>query len=239
MKKCVWVALILALALAEVSCAAAPARDADEPETYTNFRDIPGVTPDEIQAIDAVIEKYSGKGFSYGTFQSTESFPKADGGIGGYSALFCEWMSELFDIRFTPETYEWDVLYSGVLNGQIDFTGELTATPERRETFFMSKAFVQRAIVAFRQDGSLSFEEITKTRPLRFGFLAGSNTAELILESSPYDIVPVYGDSLESTAALVMSGEADAFPVCYNRNKSRNPLFIRVSRSRAVNPHLL
>jgi ABC-type amino acid transport substrate-binding protein len=212
MKKCVWAALTLALIVAGASCGGAnPGNGSEAPITYTDFRDIPEVTAEEIEAIDALIVKYKDKGFSYGTFSSTESFSKPDGTIGGYSALFCDWMSQLFGVKFTPETYEWDVLYNGVSAGRIDFTGELTATPERRETFFMSRAFVERAIVAFRQNGSLSFEEITKTRPLKFGFLAGSNTADLILASSSYDIIPVYGDSLESTAALVMSGEADAF----------------------------
>ncbi|MDR1508216.1 MAG: transporter substrate-binding domain-containing protein [Synergistaceae bacterium] len=204
--------LIFALIVMGVSCGAAtPGNSSEAPITYTNFRDIPGVTAEEVQAIDALIVKYRDKGFSYGTFPSTESFAKPDGTIGGYSALFCGWMSQLFGIKFTPETYDWDALYDGVAEGRIDFTGELTATPERRETFFMSRAFVERAIVAFRQNGSLSFEEIMKTRPLKFGFLNGSNTADLILDSSPYNITPIYGDSLESVAALIPTGEADAF----------------------------
>ncbi|MDR1560205.1 MAG: transporter substrate-binding domain-containing protein, partial [Clostridiales bacterium] len=176
-----------------------------------NFRDIPGVTAEEVQAVEALAVKYQDRGLYYGTFSSTESFIKPDGTIGGYSALFCDWMSQLFGIRFTPATYDWDVLYNGVAEGRIDFTGELSASPERRETFIMSKAFVERAVVAFRQDGSPSFDEIVKTRPLRFVFLAGSNTAELILASSPYDISPIYEDTLDGGAALVASGEADAF----------------------------
>ncbi|MDR1246281.1 MAG: transporter substrate-binding domain-containing protein [Clostridiales Family XIII bacterium] len=212
MKKCVCAVLILALTAGGTSCGAATSGGGNEaPVTYTDFRDIPGVTAEEVQAIEALTVKYKDRGFSYGTFSSTESFRKQDGTVGGYSALFCDWMSRLFGIKFTPETYEWDVLYNGVSTGLIDFTGELTATPERRETLFMSRPFVERAIVAFRQNDSLSFEEIMKTRPLKFGFLAGSNTAELILDSSPYNIIPVYGDSLESTAALISSGEADAF----------------------------
>jgi signal transduction histidine kinase/CheY-like chemotaxis protein len=178
---------------------------------YTDFRDIPGVTAEEAAAIDALIVKYQAEGFSYGTFPSTESFTEPDGKIGGYSALFCDWMSQLFGIRFTPGTYDWDALYDGVLTGEIDFTGELSATPERRREFAMSRPFVQRAIMAFRPDGSLSFEEIRKTRPSIYAFLAGSNTADLILASSPYAVTPVYGDSMEKAAALVAAGEADAF----------------------------
>jgi signal transduction histidine kinase/CheY-like chemotaxis protein len=212
MKQFIWAIFIFALTVAGTSCAAATPGDSDKaPATYANFRDIPGVTAEEMQAINALIVKYRDKGFSYGTFPSTESFTKPDGTIGGYSALFCDWMSQLFGVKFTPETHDWNALYDGVSDGRIDFTGDLSATPERREKFFMTRAFVQRAIVAFRQDGSLRFEEIMKTRPLRFGFLAGSNTAELILDSSPYDIIPVYGDSLDGVAAMIPTGEADAF----------------------------
>jgi signal transduction histidine kinase/ActR/RegA family two-component response regulator len=201
---------IFALTVMGTSCGSAVPGD-EAPAVYTNFRDIPGVTPEEIEAIDALVVKYRDRGFSYGTFPSTESFTRPDGTIGGYSALFCDWMSQLFGIDFTPETYDWNELYEGVLEGRIDFTGDLSATPERRETFFMTRAFVQRAIVAFREDGSLRFEEIMQTRPLRFGFLTGANTSELILDSSPYTITPIYRDSLDGVAALIPTGEADAF----------------------------
>jgi signal transduction histidine kinase/CheY-like chemotaxis protein len=212
MKKCIWAAFIFALIGMGTSCLSSiPDGGNEAPVTYTDFRDIPGVTAEEIAAIDALIARYRDRGFSYGTFPSTESFTRPDGTIGGYSALFCEWMSRLFGIKFTPETHDWNKLYEGVSDGRIDFTGDLSATPERREKFSMSRAFVQRAIVAFREGGSLRFEEIMKIRPLRFGFLEGANTAELILDSSPYDIIPVYRDSLDGVAALVATGEADAF----------------------------
>ncbi|MDR1571124.1 MAG: transporter substrate-binding domain-containing protein [Clostridiales Family XIII bacterium] len=204
--------MVFALAAIWAPCAVSASADGGgDAKTYTDFRDIPGVTDDEIQAVEALIAGRQGRGFSYGTFSSTESFKTPEGSIGGYSALFCEWMSRLFGVAFTPETYDWDVLYNGVAEGRIDFTGELTATPERRETFFMSKPFVERAIVAFRQDGSPGFDDILKTRPLRFAFLAGSNTAALILASSPYEIEPAYVETLDGGAGLVMSGDADAF----------------------------
>ncbi|MDR0433739.1 MAG: transporter substrate-binding domain-containing protein, partial [Gracilibacteraceae bacterium] len=211
-KKCVWAALFFALLLTGAGCAPVnPAAGDDAPVVYTDFRDIPGVTAEEIQAIEALAAKYQDSGFSYGTFPSTESFTAPDGTVGGFSALFCDWMSQLFGVRFTPATYDWDALYNGLLNGQIDFSGEITATPERRGLFNMTRPFVQRAIVAYRRNGALRLEEIAQARPLRFGFLTGSNTAGLILASSPYDITPIYRDTLEDGIVLLNSGEADAF----------------------------
>ncbi|MDR1815552.1 MAG: transporter substrate-binding domain-containing protein, partial [Clostridiales Family XIII bacterium] len=208
--------LVTWLAVAACVCGLAACAPADaQPETiqvYTDFREIPGVTAGEIAAVEALVAKYGGEGFSYGMFESTETYPRADGTIGGYSALFCDWMSELFGIRFVPQMDDWDTLYNGLLDGTIDFTGELTATPEREELFAMTRPFTERAIVAYRQVGSQSLDEIAKVRPLRFVFLTGSSTADLILESSPYDIEPLYADSLADVTEMMLTGEpADAF----------------------------
>jgi hypothetical protein len=40
-------------------------------------------------------------------------------------------LSGLFGIPFEPEIYDWDDLMDGLASHEIDFTGDLTATPER------------------------------------------------------------------------------------------------------------
>jgi hypothetical protein len=55
---------------------------------FASFHDIPGITTEEIAAIEDLRQKY--ESFSYGMTLSTESFIKEDNDIGGYSALFCE-----------------------------------------------------------------------------------------------------------------------------------------------------
>ena len=67
----------------------------DNPPIYTSYHDIPGVTEEEIDAIEKIKERRGE--FAYGMNYSTEAFID-DGVVGGYSALFCELLSELFEI---------------------------------------------------------------------------------------------------------------------------------------------
>jgi signal transduction histidine kinase/CheY-like chemotaxis protein len=151
-------------------------------------------------------------GFIYGMFEGTsESYIRPDGTVGGYTALFCEYMTQLFGIDFNSELYEWDTLIAGLQDGTIDFTGELTATPERKQTFYMTSTMSEREIVAYRLEGSLSFSEIAKSRPLKYVFLAGSTTDTPILENSQYPIEPLYAESMADAAGMLYAGEADAF----------------------------
>jgi signal transduction histidine kinase/DNA-binding response OmpR family regulator len=91
---------------------------------YDSYQDIPGVTVSEVRAIEALRE--TGVSFVYGTSLGNESFYNEDHAIQGYSALFCEWLTRLFDIPFVPRIYEKDELPAGLESGTIDFTGELS-----------------------------------------------------------------------------------------------------------------
>jgi hypothetical protein len=54
---------------------------------FTSFRDIPGITAEEIAEIEALQKKY--KTFNYGMTHTTEAFITEDGKVGGYAALLC------------------------------------------------------------------------------------------------------------------------------------------------------
>jgi signal transduction histidine kinase/CheY-like chemotaxis protein/HPt (histidine-containing phosphotransfer) domain-containing protein len=121
-----------------------PQRGPPPAPAYASFREIPEVTPEEIQAIEALRTEYDA--FSYGMTLSTETFyPKQDR-IGGYSARFCQWLTGFFGIPFTPRIYNWDDLIADFDALAIDFTGELNATPERRRLYYMTDNIAQRSI---------------------------------------------------------------------------------------------
>ena len=176
---------------------------------YTDYRNIPGVTEEEIAAIEAIKAKYDK--LSYGMLDTTETFLREDGSIGGYSALFAGWMTDLFGITFDPAIYDWSDLITGFESGTIDFTGELTATPERRMKYHMTGTFTERTIVAFRLPGGEAFADIAKVRPLRYAFLDGSTTGSDVASVSPYDIVPIYVATEDEATRLIYAGEVDAF----------------------------
>ncbi len=205
--------LVLALTalLFFICTACVPAIKADERDTpvYRNFKEIPGVTAEEIAAIEAL--QQTRESLTYGMLFTTETFVREDGTCGGYSALFAEWMSNLFGITFVPRIYDWYDLINGFESGTIDFTGELTATPERREIYYMTDTFTERAIKAFRLRGSEHMGEIAKLRPVRYAFLSGTTTIEAVTSVSEFEIDIVLVETEEEAIEKLRAGEVDAF----------------------------
>jgi hypothetical protein len=111
---------------------------------FASFRDIPGITEDEIKAIEALQKECDS--FVYGMPESTEAFIVENKEIKGFSALFCGWLSELFGIPFKPAQYEWLDLLKGLDSGKVDFTGEMMATEVRHKKYFMTDAIAERLV---------------------------------------------------------------------------------------------
>jgi signal transduction histidine kinase/ABC-type amino acid transport substrate-binding protein len=217
----VLLAIILIMAVFS-SCGktAAPAPDslnaAQSP--FTSFRDIPGITSEEIAAIEA-LRKY--KSFSYGMTLSTEAFIKEKGdgvydsdedGIGGYSALFCEWLGGLFGVRFEPVICGWSELIDKLNSGEIDFAGNLTPSEERLKTYLMTDPIADRQYKTIQLAGSLPLDRIALTRPLRYVFAGGSvvaDTVASVTDNSTYEALFV--SDYEAAYRVLERGAADAF----------------------------
>jgi len=180
-----------------------------ETPAFTSFLDIPNVTEDEIKAVEALREKTSF--FVYGTLSTTETFIGEDGKIEGYTALFCKWLSQLFGIPFKPTIYEWGDLITGLETGTVDFTGEMTATVERRKTWLMTDAIAERSVKTFRLADSKPIKEIISSRPLRCYFLEGTTTINDVTSrlQGEYTIVEV--NDYTTVYKALKSREADAF----------------------------
>ena len=95
----------------------------DEIPQYSTFRDVPGVTEAEIEAIEALRNKKDA--FIYGVPISTEAFVNANGEIDGFAALLCKWISELFEITLMPVNCEFADLIPALQTGKVDFAGGL------------------------------------------------------------------------------------------------------------------
>ncbi|MDR2942852.1 MAG: PAS domain-containing protein [Treponema sp.] len=173
------------------------------------FRDIPGITESEIEAIEHLQKKY---GFlTYGVNLTTEAYPGKDGEIEGYAVMFCEWLSGLFRMQFKPVYYEWGGLLNGLESGDIDFTGEIMSTPENLAGYYMSRPTINRSIKSYRIKGSIPIEGILRSRQPRFAFLKGAVVSDDINKNTGYDfeIITVY--SHKEAYKLLDSGKVDAF----------------------------
>jgi ABC-type amino acid transport substrate-binding protein len=186
-----------------------PSEAAADTPPYTSFRDIPGVTAEEIAAIEAL--QTQGVSFVYGTVPSTETYIGQSGDIEGFTALFCDWMSELFGLRFTPKLYEWDTMLSGLESGEIDFTGELTATPERRAVYRMTDGISERRIQYFRIADSAPLNYIAVSRSLRFAFLSGTVTFDEVTPKLTDEYETTLVNGYEQAYQLLTEGKIDAF----------------------------
>jgi len=201
-------ALLLPLMLA--ACETSPRQKQRALPAYASFRDVPGVTGDEIQAIEALQKQHAA--FVFGMRPGNpEAFTKENGEIGGYAALLCGWLTKLFAVPFKPALYTRDDLLEGLKRHEIDFTGELTDTKQHREIYHMTGAIAERPAKYLRIAGSAPFADIAASRPLRFAFLNGDATADAIASRTQHPFESIFVDTFEAAYSLLKSGQIDAF----------------------------
>jgi signal transduction histidine kinase/CheY-like chemotaxis protein len=209
-------ALVLLFAVAVSACSKYPAKQkaVNENFEYNSYRDIPGLSTEEIDAIELIkkqIDSGQRGGFVYAMNPSTECFWKEDGSIGGFTTLFCDWLNKLFGIPFKPQIVEWEDLVAGLESLDIDFTGELTATNERRNTYFMTGTIAERPIKIMRINGSEPLSVLEKTRFLRYGFLEGTTAHDLVSPYLPEDYLAVFFGEYDAVYQALKADTIDAF----------------------------
>jgi signal transduction histidine kinase/CheY-like chemotaxis protein len=202
--------LMLASALLVCFAGCVPGSESNDPYVFTTYRDIPGVTEEEIRAIESLRERYDS--FVYAMPPSTEAFVDVNGYIGGFSTLFCEWLTELFGIPFNPENRLFSDVLAGLQSGEVDFTGTMTPTEERKAIYYMTDPIAIRTLKYFRLRGSLPLSEIQATRPARFALQEGSSVAAMVissLEPDTFEVVPIENNSV--VYEMLKNGKIDAF----------------------------
>ena len=199
--------LVLLLCLASIGCketVATPSNSSLITLNYTSYKDIPGVSPEEVQAIEKLQKQ--GNSFVYGANSTTEAFLGADGKIHGFTVLFCDFLTKLFGIPFEPHLYELGDLIKGMDNGKIAFMGDLTATDKLRKTYYMTNPVALRSVKLFRLAGSQSVQDIAMQRKLRYAFLDDTATND--------DVKTLLGDSYET---FFVNNYEEAYKLLKNR----------------------
>lgn len=208
-KKAVLVCLCVCLGLLAGCKTMTPQEEETQYPVYDYYTDIPGVTQADVQAVAQLKKEHDS--FTIAMNMSTEAFYKADGEIMGFTSLFADWLSDLFQIPFRTVIVEWDALIAGLGDGSIDFTGELTPTEGRREIYQMTDAIAERSIKYFRLADSEGFPAIAARRKLNYAFLEGATAKDYIAEVSEYAFDTVYVGDYEQAVSLLRDGTIDAF----------------------------
>ena len=175
---------------------------------YTSYREIPGVTEEEIAVIEGFRE--SGRTFTFGMTPSIEAFIMEDGNIGGFSALFCDWLANLLGVRIEPVVLKWEYLLDGLHSGVIDFTGDLTATDERRAMYKMTEPIALRTVKIIYVENAVSSGASVADRPLLYGFLEGSVTVDKVAPTLEDNIEIVLLSNIEEVRMALVGGTVDA-----------------------------
>jgi PAS domain S-box-containing protein len=206
-----FVVLLICLSAALARGFTASGAEAFDAAAIRSYRDIPGVTEEEIAAIEAL--KSARTHFSYGNSKSAEAFVKDDGTLGGFAAILCAHLTELFGHPFVAGTYAWDDLMGGLDQKALDFTGELTPTEERMRVYHMSHPIAQRNIaVHYRADAAPKIESEIDLNGLRIGFLEGAITLDQVRRSYPELVFePVEVGNVREAARRLSQGEIDVY----------------------------
>ena len=189
---------------------ALPAENTATATSYTDYKQIPGVTQDEIDAIERV--KAARGSLEFGAVFSSNAFLTENNRVEGFYSLLSERLSSLFAMPFTPVIYDKTTLNARISSGATDFT----CTPsfirgESPRSLFSVETGIQHPVFIYKKRGAKTFSVGNgKKRALKMGFLKNAPFVEQVLQPMP-EAVPVFFASHEEVIAWLESGDLDAF----------------------------
>ncbi|MDR1312857.1 MAG: transporter substrate-binding domain-containing protein [Deltaproteobacteria bacterium] len=186
-----------------------PAAGRGHTDGRPGYLDVPGLTGEEIAAIEGV--KASRSSLVLGNERSVELFPAEDGRPAGAAALMCEWLTAFYGIRFEPAMLPWRSALSGLRDGAVDFALEISPTPERRGIYFMTGALVERPVQYLRLPGARPFREILAVRPVRYAHAQGAVNFRAARRSLERPYLAYSAKDVREAWEMLASGRADAF----------------------------
>jgi signal transduction histidine kinase/CheY-like chemotaxis protein/ABC-type amino acid transport substrate-binding protein len=181
--------------------------------TVSTYREIPGVTEEDIAAIEALRLKYKDSVLVYGVTESMEAFNGGDGEVHGFASHVAAYMSKIFGLKIKAEFFDWGELISGLESGRVHFSSDLTPSDKRRETHHsMTSAIANRATVYFcLEEKSEPLAVIAARRALRYGFLEGANIYEHVSKLSQDKFEAVFVAGYDEARDMLKRGKIDAF----------------------------
>ena len=187
---------------------ALPALAAGAPkEAIAHYLEVPGITQAEVDAIEAVRSRTSF--LTYGMTMSTECY-REDKTTRGFAALFSTWLSEFFGLRVRPIIYEWDALLAGLEDHTIAFSGEISFDLKESGNYFMTMPIAERRVKYVSFEGANRLEILGRTRQLKYGFLEGTTTENLVAPYLGENIIPVPVKNYNDAYQKLLLKEIDA-----------------------------
>jgi len=204
-KHLVWFALLIML-IPIAGCDRQPALVAP----LNSYRDVPGITDEQINAIAQLRERHDY--FIYGMAEGRETFFAESGEIAGFSVHMSQWLGEFFGIEFIPAIYAWEELHQRLERGDIHFTGQIGHTQSRAGDFYMTSPIAMRKLVIVRRSDIEPLHYIDRQRPLRLVFFEGSAAPEMLIRANAFEsFEPIFVNNLYQVGEALTEGYADGF----------------------------
>jgi signal transduction histidine kinase/ABC-type amino acid transport substrate-binding protein len=205
----VFAVMVILTAVSGCGKTAGPA-DTVTQSPFATFRDIPGVTAEEIANIEKLQKERAS--FIFGNPSTAEAFINEYGEHGGFQALLGGWLGSLFGIPFEQVTYPSDELNEKILAREVDFGGNMGISAERLKTFYMTDVIIERQYKIFRLRGSRPLDQIARERLPRYAFLPTAGAwRDVAAVTKPGSYENVWINNYEEAYPALISGQADAF----------------------------
>jgi diguanylate cyclase (GGDEF)-like protein len=139
-------------------------------------------------------------------------FALPDGTHEGFTVRFCDLLSDLFDIPFVAETYEWNELIEKLESRSVDFTGVLTPTEERKQVkqYLMTLPIAERQFRIFTLTGVRPIQTVEELEGRTIAFLEGTVMADIIRRTYRVSFNIVEIPHLPHGVKMLQNGEIDA-----------------------------
>ncbi|MDR0306773.1 MAG: transporter substrate-binding domain-containing protein [Chitinispirillales bacterium] len=180
---------------------------------YKSYKDIPGVTREEINAVKSIRNLRENLTFGYVVETEAQKTPVDE--FTAFTFDFFSLLSSLFGIEFVSRGFDrLDSLKNGLDRREIDFTTGLIMTPGQKNEYHASVTVVGRYVHIFTHKDFLDIKHVNDIMGRKAAFLEGGEVviADHISHNYPglfFKTVEV--STPQQAASMIRSGEAEMF----------------------------
>ncbi|MDR2388087.1 MAG: response regulator [Deltaproteobacteria bacterium] len=173
----------------------------------TDYRKIPGVTQEEMAAIEAL----KNQGLVFGTLRSGKAFEREDQKKGGFLIKFSEALSKMFGLEIKQVFIKPAELVEALSSGSIDLSCEIDL--DQGQGFIKTESPIfKRQVTVFKSlKPKGDKESLAKAGKKAYGFLEESSVKDMVLESQAEPVEVLYYKDYYQAIRGLNQGEIEAF----------------------------
>ena len=176
----------------------------------SSFKTIPGITEEEIQAIERYID--AGQAFQCAVMLGSECFYDENGELQGFSKLVYDWLSDVFSIPFEPVVVQWNELLDGLESCEFDFSVDIPTSWKDDGEYYVTDAIIERGMRLFLSNpADTATGDRKNDMTPRYGYLDSRDKADTlsVYLNKKCTLIPV--PSFDAAQEMMISGALEGF----------------------------